>query len=87
MEAVASWHTSWLVYWVIIGSDFLVLKEEGIGIKGGEFFKRFEVVLEGSSGQYFWSMGVVLGVREVVHDGDGGQVANGFEDGGVDIQL
>ncbi len=45
------------------------------------------MVLEGSSGQYFWSMGVVLGVREVVHDGDGGQVANGFEDGGVDIQL
>jgi hypothetical protein len=80
VEAVASCHTSRLLEAIGVGGDFLVLREEGIGIKGGAFFERFEVVLEGSSGQHSWSMGVVLRVGEVVHDRDGSQIVYGFED-------
>ncbi len=71
MEAVASRHTTWDIDGVVIGGDFLILKEERVGVKSGEFFKRVEVIFEGSSGQDSWSVGVVLGIREVVHDGDG----------------
>jgi hypothetical protein len=87
VEAVASWHTARLIDRVCVGGNFLVLKEEGSVFKGGEFFKSIEVVFEGSSGQSSGSMGVVLCIWEVVHDRDGGQIANGFEDGGVDIRL
>ena len=87
MEAVASRHTTWDIDGVVIGGDFLILKEERVGVKSGEFFERVEVIFEGSSGQDSWSVGVVLGIREVVHDGSGSYVANGFEDGDVDVKL